>query len=62
MAKVINSVKKHTLNADDSSIVYEYLVIYTDGVGASVPLNIDNKDYRQVLAWVEAGNTIAEAD
>ena len=22
----------------------------------------ENKDYRQLLAWVEAGNTIAEAD
>ena len=62
MAKVINSVKKHTLNADDSSIVYEYLVIYTDGIAATVPLNAANKDYRQILAWVDAGNTIAEAD
>jgi hypothetical protein len=62
MAKVINSVKKYTLNADDSSIVYEYLVIYTDGIAATVPLNTGNKDYRQILAWVDAGNTIAEAD
>ena len=62
MAKVINSVKKYTLNADDSSIVYEYLVIYTDGIAATVPLNTSNKDYRQILAWVDAGNTIAEAD
>jgi len=62
MARVIDSVKKWTLDADDSDIVYEYLVIYTDGVGASVPLNTGNKDYRQILAWVDAGNTIAEAD
>jgi hypothetical protein len=62
MAKVIDSVKKWTLDADDSNIVYEYLVIYTDGVPATVPLNTGNKDYRQILAWVDAGNTIAEAD
>jgi hypothetical protein len=62
MARVINSVKKYTLDADDSNIVYEYLVIYTDGVGATVPLNTSNKDYRQILSWVAAGNTIAEAD
>jgi len=62
MARVINSVKKYTLDADDSNIVYEYLVIYTDGVGATVPLNTSNKDYRQILSWVSAGNTIAEAD
>ena len=60
MARVINSVKKYTLDADDSNIVYEYLVIYTDGVGATVPLNTSNKDYRQILSWVAAGNTIAD--
>jgi len=27
-----------------------------------VPLNNSNSDYIAVLAWVEAGNTIAEAD
>jgi len=62
MAKVINSVKKYTLDADDSSIVYEYVVVYTDGTLSTVPLNTGNKDYRQILAWVDAGNTIAEAD
>ena len=62
MARVIDSVKKYTLDADDSNIVYEYLVIYTDGVPATVPLNAANKDYRQILAWVDACNTIAEAD
>ena len=35
---------------------------YKTAGGASVPLNTDNKEYRQILAWVEAGNTIAEAD
>ena len=33
-----------------------------DGALSTVPKIIQNKDYRQLLVWVEAGNTIAEAD
>ena len=28
----------------------------------SIPMNEDNADYQDILAWVAAGNTIEEAD
>jgi hypothetical protein len=28
----------------------------------SVPMKPDNTDYQEILAWVDAGNTIEEAD
>jgi|TARA_R110002012_G_scaffold137431_5_gene292245 hypothetical protein len=33
-----------------------------DGVVRYVPLDNKNVDYQAILAWVEAGNTIAAAD
>lgn len=27
-----------------------------------VPINADNTDYQAILKWVDAGNTIADAD
>tara|TARA_R110002012_G_C11411044_1_gene587028 strand:+ start:436 stop:618 length:183 start_codon:yes stop_codon:yes gene_type:complete len=33
-----------------------------NGKTVYVPLNTDNTDYQVILAWVAAGNTIAEAD
>lgn len=60
MAKTINTVKKTNDNA--GNFANEYVVVYTDGTLSAVPLNTDNKDYRQIQAWVNAGNTIAEAD
>ena len=36
-------------------------VTLTDGVDWFVPLDNANSDYQVVLAWVNAGNTIASA-
>jgi len=33
-----------------------------NGEDVCVPLDEDNTDYQSILAWVEDGNTIAEAD
>jgi len=61
MAKTIQSAKKVVDEYTDTEL-NEYRVIYTDGALSTVPKIIQNKDYRQLLVWVEAGNTIAEAD
>ena len=37
-------------------------VTYPNGLVKSVPMNNENTDYQDILAWVEEGNTIAEAD
>lgn len=60
MAKVIQSVQK--VNDLAGNETEELKVVYTNEILSSVPKITANKDYRQVLAWVEAGNTIAEAD
>ena len=60
MAKVIQSVQK--VNDLAGNETEELKVVYTNETLSSVPKITANKDYRQVLAWVEAGNTIAEAD
>jgi len=60
MAKVIQSVQK--VNDLAGNETEELKVLYTDGTLSAVPLDIKNKDYRQIQAWVDAGNTIAEAD
>ena len=61
MAKAIQSAKK-VKDEYTNTELNEYRVTYTDGVLSTVPKTTQNKDYRQLLAWVEAGNTIAEAD
>ena len=33
-----------------------------DGVEVFVPINTENVDYKNILEWVEEGNTIEEAD
>jgi hypothetical protein len=33
-----------------------------DGKEVFVPINENNKDYQEILKWVEEGNTIEEAD
>jgi len=37
-------------------------IIFPNGTMKSVPMNNDNTDYQEILAWVAEGNTIAEAD
>ena len=32
-----------------------------DGIEKFVPLDTDNKDYQEILEWVDAGNTITPA-
>ena len=32
------------------------------GAGIFVPMSEENRDYRQILAWVAEGNTIEPAD
>ena len=33
-----------------------------NGVEVFVPINENNTDYKEILKWVDAGNTIEEAD
>ena len=33
-----------------------------NGVEVFVPINENNRDYKEILKWVDAGNTIEEAD
>lgn len=52
----INTVEKIT--AGDYIF---YKVTYTSGVISQVPYNVpDNSDYKDILKWVEQGNTITE--
>ena len=46
----------------DSSVVSNLKVIYNDDSVWTIPLNEENSHYQQVLEWVDAGNTIEEAD
>jgi len=39
-----------------------YIVIDTDDKKYSVPLDVRNVDYQKVQAWINAGNTVADAD
>lgn len=40
----------------------EYVAVIRLSDNALIPIDNDNVDYQEVLKWVEAGNTIAEAD
>ena len=37
-------------------------ITYPNGLVKSVPMNNENTDYQDILAWVAEGNTIAPAD
>tara|TARA_A100001011_G_scaffold386294_1_gene461829 strand:- start:818 stop:1018 length:201 start_codon:yes stop_codon:yes gene_type:complete len=37
-------------------------ITYPNGLVKSVPMNNENTDYQDILAWVAEGNTIAAAD
>ena len=53
-------VKEFGVKADPPII--KYTVITSDNVFMDVPKTTDNADYRDILDWVEEGNTIEEAD
>ena len=38
------------------------VIVTMDGVIRYVPINIENRDYRKLQAWVAQGNTIADVD
>ena len=54
----INTVKK--INWND--ILESYKVTCVDGTVCQVPICAGNTDYQAILLWVDAGNTIEEAD
>tara|TARA_R100001129_G_scaffold168467_1_gene136675 strand:+ start:183 stop:368 length:186 start_codon:yes stop_codon:yes gene_type:complete len=56
----IQSVKK--VNSPTTGELANYTTTLTDGKIRCVPHATDNSDYQAILAWVDAGNTIAEAD
>ena len=37
-------------------------ITYPNGLVKSVPMNNENTDYQDILAWVAEGNTLAPAD
>ena len=39
-----------------------YKITHTNGYITFVPLIPENKDYQDIMGWVEEGNTIEEAD
>ena len=58
----IRTVTRIPFNDDNLMVVYND----ADGnaitdVTTSVPIDQDNMDYQEVLEWVEAGNSIADA-
>ena len=38
------------------------VIVTMDGIVKYVPIDIENRDYRKLQAWVAQGNTIADAD
>ena len=55
----IKTVKK--IN-NSSGQLDSYKMTLKDDKVWSVPLNTNNTDYQEILKWVDAGNTIEEAD
>ena len=49
---------KYIVNIEGSNDSIEATI---DGVTMSVPLNVDNRDYRAKQEWVSDGNAIEEA-
>tara|TARA_R100000458_G_scaffold56835_1_gene62206 strand:+ start:724 stop:900 length:177 start_codon:yes stop_codon:yes gene_type:complete len=56
----IKSVKK--VNLTNKNVLDHYDLTDTNDKIHHVPLDPKNSDYQLILAWVEDGNTIAEAD
>ena len=55
---MITNVKKQNM---DGKLV-SYKVTLDSGVISSVPKDVDNTDYKEILAWVANGGVIEEAD
>jgi len=59
----VKSVKwDATTLAGGSATNTSYIVIDTDDKQYSVPLDARNVEYQKVQAWINAGNTVADAD
>jgi len=59
----VKSVKWNaTTLAGGSATNTSYIVIDTDDKKYSVPLDARNVEYQKVQAWINAGNTVADAD
>ena len=56
----IKSVKK--INHLGKTTLDHYQAIDNNDVAFEVPLDSNNKHYMLILEWVDAGNTIQEAD
>tara|TARA_R100000963_G_C4549066_1_gene42815 strand:+ start:337 stop:510 length:174 start_codon:yes stop_codon:yes gene_type:complete len=41
---------------------YRFVIATVDGVVSTIPMDENNRHYREILQWVADGNTIAEAD
>lgn len=54
----IASAKYFELDGENQSIT----ITHTNGSTLSVPIDEGNRHYRDILAWVAEGNTIADAD
>ena len=52
-------MKNYTENKDQ--FTNKLICITCDGIG-SIPIDPDNKDYQDYLAWVAEGNTAEAAD
>ena len=52
------SIKINQLNGIDNHLVVEF----SDGSKTFIPINEDNADYQEYLAWLAEGNTPLPAD
>jgi|TARA_R110000851_G_scaffold31625_1_gene85388 hypothetical protein len=41
---------------------YKFIIATVDGVVLIIPMDENNRHYREILQWVAEGNTIEEAD
>ena len=58
------SVKKWNIkNPQTEEMEFKmYLITHTDGATTYVPLNPENRHYKDIQEWEAEGNTIEEAD
>ena len=53
---------KDPVTNKNSSVTVTYPAINGISKAMSIPIDENNTDYQNILAWVADGNTIAEAD
>ena len=41
---------------------YRFVIATVDGVVSTIPMDENNRHYKEILKWVAEGNTIEEAD